>query len=151
MIPQSSKPGMQRSLAQSARIISKRLGYHSSRGALSRITTWKQRKGLWWLTKLLHENFRRKKVSLVLACVIAQDLWETNAGAIANKLRELLRDHPERYEHVARLDVKLRTDHDAFRGVVLEFYRPTVRNPQREPLREIPMLNLRDPVRAAAP
>jgi hypothetical protein len=31
-----------------------------------------------------------------LSCVVSQDLWETNAGTIAAKLRELLRNHPER-------------------------------------------------------
>jgi hypothetical protein len=31
-----------------------------------------------------------------LSCVVSQDLWETGPGAIAAKLRELLRAHPER-------------------------------------------------------
>lgn len=64
------------------------------------------------------------------------------------RLRKTLLDHPERYERVPELDVPLRTDHLAFTRVVLEFYRPKVRNPNREQLREIPMLNLTQPVQA---
>lgn len=64
------------------------------------------------------------------------------------RLRETLRDHPERYEHASDLDIALRGTHPAFRGVVLEFYRPVIRNPKRESLREMPMLSLGRPVRA---
>lgn len=65
------------------------------------------------------------------------------------RLRQTLRDHPERYEHVQYRDIVLRGTHPAFRGVVLEFYRPLVRNPNRESLREIPMLSLGRPLRAS--
>lgn len=65
-------------------------------------------------------------------------------------LRQTLLDHPERYEHVSDMDVRLRGTHPEFQGVVLEFYRPRLRNPRRERLLEMPMLSLGKPLRAPA-
>lgn len=66
------------------------------------------------------------------------------------RLRQTLREHPDRYDHVAELDVPLRGTHPEFQGVRLEFYRPRRRNPNRERLREIPMLSLGRPLRLPA-
>ncbi len=65
----------------------------------------------------------------------------------ARLLRQTLRDHPDRYEHVRHDDVPIRGTHPAFQGVVLEFYRPLTRNPNRERLKEMSMLSLGRPLR----
>jgi hypothetical protein len=68
---------------------------------------------------------------------------------MADALREVLRDHPERF----RLEktIPLETNYNHFQGVRLEVYRNLVRNPDRDINLEIDMLGLRHTIQTNVP